>query len=357
MPDDSVAKNILSMKPTLTHSIEWHNVLNGSASLELTCETLEKLTSIYTSVHITNLEVPRTYILEQDDFLTAFSAGEYHWMQQQQRPVRNKSNGTIHPLPTAAAAVAVEAENFTTGQGDSNSSLAVKPLIMDCQYEIKANECGFVLKWYFNRKLIYQWIPARNPVGMNQFKSELRTNYSMSDSANYKYRALVIQNPKLNHSGEYMCSVQTYESFDRKAARFQIVVPEKMLLLHYENDAEKENMLLIKCSVFMIYPEPNLVLVVSGDLVLVSSRTVVVADRYHMFNKTVYGLIDKHLLISPTSIGCVLSVAGSSYVRKRETIYYDPTQLTRWSRLRMDHQGRFEISDCSGKVVKLARLT
>lgn len=45
----------------------------------------------------------------------------------------------------------------------------------------------------------------------------------MSDSANYKYRALVIQHPKLNHSGEYMCSVQTYESFDRKAARFQIV--------------------------------------------------------------------------------------------------------------------------------------
>ncbi|KXJ82347.1 hypothetical protein RP20_CCG014225 [Aedes albopictus] len=157
---------------------------------------------------------------------------------------------------------------------------------MDCQYEIKANECGFVLKWYFNKKLIYQWIPARNPVGMNQFKSELRTNYSMSDLANYKYRALVIQHPKLNHSGEYMCSVQTYESFDRKAARFQIVGK------------------------------------VSGDLLLVSSRTVVVSDRHRMYNKTIYGLIDKHLLISPTSIGCVLTVSGSSYVRKRETIYY-----------------------------------
>ncbi|XP_055535419.1 uncharacterized protein LOC129724494 [Wyeomyia smithii] len=304
---------------------------------------------VYTSVHITNLEVPRTYILEQEDFLTAFATGEYHWGQQQ-RLIGSEPNATIQPRPAAAD----EAENSTAGSSSNqlhnNSSMVVKPLIMDCQYEIKANECGFVLKWYFNRKLIYQWIPARNPVGMNQFKSELRTNYSMSDSANYKYRALVIQNPKLNHSGEYMCSVQTYESFDRKAARFQIVVPEKMLLLHYENDAEKENMLQIKCSVFMIYPEPNLVLVVSGDLVLVSSRTVVVSDRYHMYNKTVYGLIDKHLLISPTSIGCVLSVAGSSYVRKRETIYYDPTQLTRWSRLRMDRQGRFEISACSDKL-------
>uniref|UniRef100_A0A8D8FNQ2 (northern house mosquito) hypothetical protein n=1 Tax=Culex pipiens TaxID=7175 RepID=A0A8D8FNQ2_CULPI len=309
---------------------------------------------VYSSVHITNLEVPRTYILEREEFLTttAFPPSSDSVDGHQPQHDEPEEDDEVASSSTVATSTSTST-SFTSGhpfdtgvEADSgNSSTAVKPLIMDCQYEIKANECGFVLKWYFNRKLIYQWIPARNPIGMNQFKSELRTNYSMSDSANYKYRALVIQHPKLNHSGEYMCSVQTYESFDRKAARFQIVVPEKMLLLHYENDAEKENMLLIKCSVFMIYPEPSLVLVVSGDLLLVSSRTIVVSDRHHMYNKTVYGLIDKHLLISPTSIGCVLTVAGSSYVRKRETIYYDPTQLTRWSRLRMDERGRFEISD------------
>ncbi|XP_058459256.1 uncharacterized protein LOC131435414 isoform X2 [Malaya genurostris] len=209
------------------------------------------------SVHITNLEVPRTYILEREDFLTASSSG--HQWGEHQRFVRDEHEAD-RTTPEALNGRA----NFRASTNISytnSSTAAVKPLIMDCQYEIKANECGFVLKWYFNRKLIYQWIPARNPIGMNQFKGELRTNYSMSDSVNYKYRALVIQHPKLNHSGEYMCSVQTYESFDRKAARFQIVVPEKALLLHYENDAEKENMLLIKCSVFMIYPEPNLVLV------------------------------------------------------------------------------------------------
>ncbi|XP_055624075.1 uncharacterized protein LOC129767346 [Toxorhynchites rutilus septentrionalis] len=319
----------------------------------LSCYTLlvvgSSLFRAYTCVHITNLEVPRTYILERDEFLTAFSSEH----RRQHEHFQDEPNGSaVVTEPTSGT-------NFTASndsQTNYNTS-TVKPLIMDCQYEIKANECGFVLKWYFNRKLIYQWIPARNPVGMNQFKSELRTNYSMSESANYKYRALVIQHPKLNHSGEYMCSVQTYESFDRKAARFQIVVPEKMLLLHYENDAEKENMLLIKCSVFMIYPEPNLVLVVSGDLLLVSSRTIVVSDRHHMYNKTVYGLIDKHLLISPTSIGCILTVAGSSYVRKRETIYYDFTQLTKWSRLRMDERGHFEISDCSGQLIVPSTVT
>ncbi|XP_055597453.1 uncharacterized protein LOC129747324 [Uranotaenia lowii] len=344
------------------------------------------LIQAYTSVHITNLEVPRTYVLERDEFLAAFSpsSSNLHHPPSEQHPVGQNepsttttSTTTTHPLSSVPSTDSSSLSPDSTanyyyyhhddggdisgGGGSSSSSngtgtgsqitglppAAMKPLIMDCQYEIKANECGFVLKWYFNRKLIYQWIPSRSPIGMNKFKSELWTNYSMSDSANYKYRALVIQHPKLNHSGEYMCSVQTYESFDRKAARFQIIVPEKMLLLHYENDAEKENMLLIKCSVFMIYPEPNLVLVVSGDLLLVSSRTVVLSDRHHMYNKTIYGLIDKHLLISPTSIGCILTVAGSSYVRKRETIYYDPTQLTRWSHLRMDQRGHFEISDNS----------
>ncbi|EAT45592.1 AAEL003131-PA [Aedes aegypti] len=296
----------------------------GSA-VSITRSASSEVDKVYTSVHITNLDVPRTYILEREEFLNAFSVGHRHplvHIESESDDDDSSSSSSSTATPTIAYTNYTATSNISSNSNEGKSFHEIKPLIMDCQYEIKANECGFVLKWYFNRKLIYQWIPARNPVGMNQFKSELRTNYSMSDLANYKYRALVIQNPKLNHSGEYMCSVQTYESFDRKAARFQIVVPEKRLLLHYENDAEKENMLLIKCSVFMIYPEPNLVLVVSGDLLLVSSRTVVVSDRHRMYNKTIYGLIDKHLLISPTSIGCVLTVSGSSYVRKRETIYY-----------------------------------
>ncbi|XP_062554928.1 uncharacterized protein LOC134220015 isoform X2 [Armigeres subalbatus] len=286
---------------------------------------------VYNSVHITNLDVPRTYILEREEFITAFPVGHRRQPLVQIEPEPDDDGGsssTASSIPETNTTATASTSSSTNNGDEVRNSHEIKPLIMDCQYEIKANECGFVLKWYFNRKLIYQWIPARSPVGMNQFKSELRTNYSMSDLTNYKYRALVIQHPKLNHSGEYMCSVQTYESFDRKAARFQIVVPEKMLLLHYENDAEKENMLLIKCSVFMIYPEPNMVLVVSGDLLLVSSRTVVVSDGHRMYNKTIYGLIDKHLLISPTSIGCVLTVAGSSYVRKRETIYYGRSSVS-----------------------------
>lgn len=38
-----------------------------------------------------------------------------------------------------------------------------KPLILDCVYEFRPNDVGFVLKWYHNNYLIYQWIPPRKP--------------------------------------------------------------------------------------------------------------------------------------------------------------------------------------------------
>lgn len=31
-------------------------------------------------------------------------------------------------------------------------------LILDCEYDLPVDEKGFVLKWYWNDTLIYQWI-------------------------------------------------------------------------------------------------------------------------------------------------------------------------------------------------------
>lgn len=37
-----------------------------------------------------------------------------------------------------------------------------KPIILDCLYDIDQNETGFVLKWYLNSTVIYQWIPSQS---------------------------------------------------------------------------------------------------------------------------------------------------------------------------------------------------
>lgn len=36
------------------------------------------------------------------------------------------------------------------------------PVILDCEYSVDDDEEGLVVKWYFNRNIVYQWIPKIN---------------------------------------------------------------------------------------------------------------------------------------------------------------------------------------------------
>lgn len=45
---------------------------------------------------------------------------------------------------------------------DENS----EKLILDCEYEIQPNETGFVLKWLFNGIIGYQWILHQKPFAL-----------------------------------------------------------------------------------------------------------------------------------------------------------------------------------------------
>jgi hypothetical protein len=45
-----------------------------------------------------------------------------------------------------------------------------RPLVLDCDYEFRVNDKGFVLKWYHNRLLISQWIPPKKPHFFNGVK-------------------------------------------------------------------------------------------------------------------------------------------------------------------------------------------
>ena len=45
-----------------------------------------------------------------------------------------------------------------------------RPLILDCDYEFRVNDKGFVLKWYHNRRLVSQWIPPKKPFIFNGVK-------------------------------------------------------------------------------------------------------------------------------------------------------------------------------------------
>jgi hypothetical protein len=114
---------------------------------------------------------------------------------------------------------------------DSNLNLNERPnlsaheFLLDCDYDFEENEKpdGLFVKWFLNTKLVYQWIPPGLPHASSLFKNRIKTNFTVSDDPNKKYRGVTVMKPTLNFSGEYTCSVQTYHSTDKKSSSLQII--------------------------------------------------------------------------------------------------------------------------------------
>lgn len=101
--------------------------------------------------------------------------------------------------------------------------LSAPEFTLDCDYDVGDNEQGLVVKWLFNNQLVYQWIPPRQPIPLTLFKNKIRQNYTVSENELTKFRAVAVMRPTLNFSGEYSCSVQTFQSSDKKSAYLQII--------------------------------------------------------------------------------------------------------------------------------------
>lgn len=83
---------------------------------------------------------------------------------------------------------------------------------MDCIYEAK-DEDGLEIKWFFDDKPIYQWIPYRtDPRSIGNLSKRIDLKYKVTDNEIDKYRALRIMNLTLDLSGTYTCKVSSYYS-------------------------------------------------------------------------------------------------------------------------------------------------
>lgn len=80
-----------------------------------------------------------------------------------------------------------------------------------------------MLKWFHNNQPVYQWIPERQPFGLKHFKNRVNTTYAVSDHVLHKHRAMAVTKPMWNFTGEYSCSVHTFESNDRQTAKVVVI--------------------------------------------------------------------------------------------------------------------------------------
>lgn len=106
---------------------------------------------------------------------------------------------------------------------DRKNAADPSPIHMDCLYDLRPDESGFVLKWLLDGNPVYQWIPPKRPQAIAFFKTRADPTVEMEGDSLQRYRSLNIIRPEFNMTGEFTCSVQTFQSSDSRSAKLQII--------------------------------------------------------------------------------------------------------------------------------------
>ncbi|KAG5684039.1 hypothetical protein PVAND_013292 [Polypedilum vanderplanki] len=235
-----------------------------------------------------------------------------------------------------------------------------RPLILDCDYEFRVDDVGFVLKWYHNSHngfhLIYQWIPPRKPYIFSALKYHIDTSFiTNNENSKFKYRGIQLM-PHYNLTGEWMCSVQTYSTHDRKIARMQVIVPERSFELYHHDlnfYMESSQVFIVICTVKDIYPEPELSIIINKNFSVISEERSE-NDENGFFNKSIMSRIDKNIH-SPSTIECTLSINGTDYIKKKRFIYYDYKRDKNYPNTRDAIPSKYSTSSASSQLQLIFR--
>lgn len=96
-------------------------------------------------------------------------------------------------------------------------------VILDCDYDLEnISSNGLAVKWYFNDDNVeYQWIYGNEPQA-DPSASHIDLGYKASDDPYTMYRAMKLNNPTINLTGNYRCAVFTYQ--DEQIADANMIV-------------------------------------------------------------------------------------------------------------------------------------
>jgi hypothetical protein len=113
--------------------------------------------------------------------------------------------------------------NLNLSENSKRPNFSANAFLLDCDYDVSDDENGLVIKWFLNNSLVYQWIPPRAPTALGVFKNRIRKNFTVSEDPSKRYRSVEVLKPLMNFSGEYTCSVQSFQSIDKKSSHLQII--------------------------------------------------------------------------------------------------------------------------------------
>ena len=105
-------------------------------------------------------------------------------------------------------------------------------VILDCDYDLEDTPSnGLVVKWFFNaNEVAYQWIYGRDPLAGDITRKYVDLKYKASDNPYTTYRAMKLNKPGIDLSGEYKCVISTFA--DEQSASASMLVYCKYFIIN-----------------------------------------------------------------------------------------------------------------------------
>ncbi|KAG7196396.1 hypothetical protein KM043_015923 [Ampulex compressa] len=189
---------------------------------------------------------------------------------------------------------------------------------------------GLVVKWYFNNdELAYQWIMGMEPRVGEHFSPYVELGYKASLDPKTEYRAMKINGPKIDLTGDYTCVISTYA--DEQTANASMVVystETKFDLMYRKKTIDDKDGVEVTCMAEGLFPLPTLDISVEGVPEKRGEKPgVTLRDNglYDILSRT--ALLDEDLP-EAAIVKCLLGIPRASYNVSRKTVYYPGTTTT-----------------------------
>ncbi|XP_026670695.1 uncharacterized protein LOC108626522 [Ceratina calcarata] len=198
-------------------------------------------------------------------------------------------------------------------------------VILDCDYDLENTPSnGLVVKWFFNtNEVAYQWIYGRDPLAGDTTRKYVDLKYKASDDPFTKYRAMKLNKPSIDLTGEYTCVISTYA--DEQSASASMIVystEDKFNLAYKKKTIDDKDGVEITCMAEGLYPQPTLDISIE-DLPEKQPVKSTVTSRedglYDILSRT--ALLDEDLP-EAAIVKCLLGIPKANYNVSHKVIYY-----------------------------------
>ncbi|EFN73103.1 hypothetical protein EAG_04407 [Camponotus floridanus] len=190
------------------------------------------------------------------------------------------------------------------------------PVDLICIYEIDKDDNGLVIKWFHEAYQIYQWIPPMLPQDIGIIKDF--AEYPAENLKNpYSHSIIRLKTITIDMTGEYMCTISTFQYEASASAKMIVYVPESdMTVRTYPFNKTHVN---LTCAVTGAQPRPSLRLYVEGIERNESSESSI---DWHKDDPRVSLDVIIEDMLDPTVIECEMLIPDTEYKRRERIVYY-----------------------------------